>query len=126
MVNAPTNSEMRANTSSAVLKNDSDWSTAVMVSFTTVCAVTTSTPGGSTLAMSRCTVALSAPALVITLMVSNSPVRLSTACAVGRLNPAKVSPARLPPEPNWAMPLMVNVRDGPSDRMRTRWPTVKP
>jgi hypothetical protein len=36
MVNAPTNSEMNANTSSAVEKNDSAWLTELVVSFTTV------------------------------------------------------------------------------------------
>ena len=68
MMNAPTNSEMKENTSSASLKNDSDWSIAFVFSSTTVCPVTTSTPGGRTLAMSRCTVALSAPGSAITLM----------------------------------------------------------
>ena len=41
------------------------------------------------------------------------------------MNAARVAPARLFADPNWAMPVMVNVRVGPADRMRTRCPTVK-
>ena len=47
------------------------------------------------------------------------------ACAVGSVNAASVAPARLLAVPNWAMPVMVKVRGGPADRMRTRWPTAK-
>ena len=58
MVNAPTNKEMNAKTSSAVLKNESAWLIELVLSFTTVCPVTTSTPGGRTSAMARWTAAL--------------------------------------------------------------------
>ena len=44
IVNAPTNSEMKANTSSAVEKNDSAWLIELVCSLTTVCPVTTSVP----------------------------------------------------------------------------------
>ena len=47
------------------------------------------------------------------------------ACAVGSVNAASVAPARLLAVPNWVMPVMVNVRGGPADRMRTCWPTAK-
>src|SRR5580704_15693693 len=53
MVNAPTNSEMNAKTSSAVEKKDSAWLTELVLSLTTVCPVTTSTPGGRARALDR-------------------------------------------------------------------------
>ena len=46
MVNPPTNREMKAKTRRAVEKNESAWLTELVCSFTTVCPVTTSTPGG--------------------------------------------------------------------------------
>ena len=58
-------------------------------------------------------------------MSSNWPGSWSTACAVGSVNAARLAPARLPADPNSAMPLMVNVRGAPANRMRTRCPTVK-
>ncbi len=78
-----------------------------MLSFTTVCPVTTSTPGGRALAMACCTAALLAPGAATTLMSSSLPVSWTTACAVGSVNAARVAPARLFAEPNWAMPVMV-------------------
>ena len=45
IVNAPTKSEMKANTSNAVEKNERAWSAALVDSCTTVCPVTTSAPG---------------------------------------------------------------------------------
>ena len=48
MVNPPTNSEMKANTSSAVEKKDSAWLIELVCSLATVWPVTTSTPGGRT------------------------------------------------------------------------------
>ena len=125
MVNAPTNKEIKAKTSSAVEKNDSDWLTELVFSFATVCPVTTSTPAGRTLAMARWTAGLLAPGAVTTLMSSSRPASWRTACAVGSVNAARVAPARLFAVPNWAMPVMVNVRGGPAKRMRTRCPTVK-
>src|ERR1035441_2339864 len=62
MVNAPTNNEMNANTSSAVEKIDRDWLTAVVFSFITVCPVTTCFPDGKTAAMARWTAGVLAPA----------------------------------------------------------------
>ena len=53
MVNAPTNREMKAKTSSAVEKNDSAWLMALVCSLATVWPVTTSTPGGRARAMAR-------------------------------------------------------------------------
>ena len=70
IVKPPTNSEMKANTSSAVEKNDSAWLMAVVCSLATVWPVTTSTPGGRILAMPRCTDALSTPGFARTSMVS--------------------------------------------------------
>ena len=125
MVNAPTNSEMNAKTSSAVEKKESAWLIELVLSLTTVCPVTTWTPGGRTAAMARCTAALLAPGAVTTLMSSTLPVSWAMACAVGSVNAASVAPARLLAVPNWVMPVMVNVRGGPADRMRTRWPTAK-
>ena len=71
MVNPPTKSAMKAKMRSAVFKNPSALPMALVASFTTVWAVTTSTPRGSTRAMSCCTVALSAPGCVTTLMSLN-------------------------------------------------------
>ncbi len=122
MVNAPTNSEMNAKTSSAVLKKPSAWSTEFVFSFTTVCPVTTWTPDGRTLAMACCTADLSAPGAVTTLMSSSLPVSWAMACAVGSVNAARVAPARLFAVPNSAMPVMVNVWVGPVVRTRTCWP----
>ncbi len=68
MVNPPTNSEMKANTSSAVEKNPSAWLTLLDCSLATVWPVTTSTPEGSSLAMARCTTCLSAPGVANTSM----------------------------------------------------------
>ena len=116
---------MNAKTSRAVEKNDSAWLTELVFSFTTVCPVTTSTPGGRTLAMARWTAGLSAPGVVTTLMSSSLPVSWTMACAVGSVNAARVAPARLSAVPNWTMPVMVKVWGGPADRMRTRCPTVK-
>ena len=70
MVKAPTNSEIRANTRSTVDRIDRALLTALESSLTTVWPLTTSTPGGSTLVISRCTVTLSAPGLAKTSMVS--------------------------------------------------------
>jgi hypothetical protein len=125
MVNPPTNSEMNAKTSSAVEKKDSAWSIELVLSFTTVCPVTTCTPGGKTLAMACWTSDLSAPGAAATLMVSSLPVSWAMACAVGSVNAARVAPARLFAVPNSAMPAMVNVRVGPAVRMRTCCPTLK-
>ena len=55
IVNAPTNSEMKANTNSAVEKKPRALLIALEDSFATVCPVTTWTPFGSTAAMARCT-----------------------------------------------------------------------
>ncbi len=128
MVNAPTNSEISAKISSAVLKNDSAWFTTVCCSSMIVCPVTTSAPGGSARAIDRCTAALSAPGLATTSMKSNSPGSPTTRCAVGSVNAARVSPARLSAVPNWAIPVMVNVWAdfSPAPRIRTRWPTLNP
>ncbi len=125
MVNPPTNREMNAKTSSAVEKNDRSWLIAAVFSFIRVCPVTTCSPGGRTAAMARCTAGLLAPGAVTTLMSSNWPGSCSTACAVGSVNAARLAPARLPADPNSAMPLMVNVRGAPAERTRTRCPTVK-
>ena len=127
MVNAPTNSEMNAKTSSAVEKKDSAWLTELVFSLTTVCPVTTSTLGGRARAMARCTAALSAPGAVTTLMASSWPVSWARAWAVGSVNAASVAPARLFAVPNSVMPVIVKVRGGPAaDRMRTVCPTPKP
>ena len=74
MVNPPTNKEMNAKTSSAVLKKPSAWSTEFVLSFTTVCPVTTWSPGGRILAMACWTAGLLAPGAVTTLMSSSLPV----------------------------------------------------
>jgi len=126
MVNPPTNKEMNANTSSAVEKKDSAWLIELVLSFTTVCPVTTCTPGGKALAMACWTSVLLAPGAATTLMVSSLPTSWATACAVGSVNAASVAPARLFADPNWAMPLMVYVLGGRADKMRTGCPTVKP
>ena len=126
MVNPPTNREMNAKTRRAVEKNESAWLTELVCSFTTVWPVTTSTPGGRALAMSRWTAGLLAPGAATTLMSSRCPTSWRTACAVGSVNAARDAPARLFADPNWAMPVMVNVRGGPANRMRTRCPTVNP
>ncbi len=73
IVNAPTNSAMKANTKSAMLKNPSALLMVLVCSLTTVWPVTTSTPRGSAAAMARWTVGLSDPGAVTTLMVSNWP-----------------------------------------------------
>jgi hypothetical protein len=125
MVKAPTNSEMNAKTSSAVEKKPSAWLTELVLSVTTVCPVTTSTPGGRTLAMACWTAGLSAPGAVTTLMSSSLPVSWAMAWAVGRVNAARVAPARLFAVPKSAMPLMVKVCVGPAVRMRTCCPTEK-
>ncbi len=127
MVNAPTNSEISAKTSSAVLKKDSAWLTVLWSSLMIVCPVTTSASDGRARAIDRCTAALSAPGLAITLMKSNSPVSPTTRCAVGSVNAARVCPARLSAVPNWAIPVIVNVCAdfSPLPRISTRWPTLK-
>src|SRR5690348_11499240 len=121
---------MKAKTSSAVEKKPSARSIELVFSSATVCPVTTSAPGGSARAMARWTAALLAPGAATTLMSSSWPGISARACAVGSVNAARVAPARLPtelpPEPNWTMPVMVNVRGVPMVSTRTRWPTVKP
>ena len=126
MVNAPTNREMNAKTSRAVEKKDRAWLIEFVCSFTTVCPVTTSTPGGRAVAMARWTAGLLAPGVVTTLMLSSLPVSWAMACAVGSVNAARVAPARLLAVPNSVMPVMVKVWGGPADRMLTCCPTVKP
>jgi len=61
IVNPPTKSEMKANTNSAVEKNERPWLIEFDCSWATVWPVTTSVPGGSARAMARSTAALSAP-----------------------------------------------------------------
>ena len=68
IVKAPTNSDMNANTSSAVEKNESDWLIELVCSSSTVWPVTTSTPCGRARAMARSTAGLLAPGLATTLM----------------------------------------------------------
>ncbi len=72
------------------------------------------------------TVALSAPGVVTMLTEFTWPASFSARCAVGSVNAASVTPARLLTVPNWAMPVIVNVRGGPASRTRTRWPTANP
>jgi hypothetical protein len=57
--------------------------------------------------MARCTAGLLAPGAATTLMSSSWPVFWATAYAVGNVNAARVAPARLFAEANWAMPVMV-------------------
>jgi hypothetical protein len=109
-----------------VEKNDRSWLIAAVFWFITVCPVTTCTPAGRTAAMARWTAGLLAPGAVTTLMSSNWPGSWATACAVGSVNAARLAPARLPADPNSAMPVMVNVRIAPADKIRTRCPTAKP
>ena len=59
------------------------------------------------------------------MMASSLPTLWVMACAVGSVNAASVAPARLLAVPNSVMPVMVKVRGGPADRMRTVRPTVK-
>ena len=125
MVKPPTNSAMKPNTSRAVLKKPSAWLMAPLASLTTVCEVTTSTPWGSTRAMSRWTTALFAPGALTMLMVSNLPTSPRIACAVETSKAASVAPARLFAVPKRDSPVMVKVRVGPCRRMRTDWPTLK-
>ena len=75
--------------------------------------------------MAPWTLALSAPGLVMTSMVSNWPTSSEICCAVGRSKAARVIPASVLAVPYWAMPEMVKVRSGPSVRTRTCWPTRK-
>ena len=70
MVNPPTNSEMKANTSRAVEKKESAWLMSFDCSAATVWPVTTSTPEGSVRAIPRRTLALSTPGAASTSMVS--------------------------------------------------------
>ena len=120
MVKPPTKSAMNAKTNSAMLKKLRAWPIALVASSTTVLPVTTSTPGGRERAMARCTLCWLLPGVATTLMVSNLPTSPSTAWAVGMSNAARVAPARLSAVPKRARPLMVNVRGGPSRRIRTR------
>ena len=69
--------------------------------------------------MARCTVALSAPGWVMTLMSSKWPTSPRRVWAVGMSNAASVAPARLSAVPKRASPVMVNVLVGPSSRIRT-------
>ena len=73
MVKPPTNSEMKAKTSSAVEKKDSAWLIELVCSLATVWPVTTSTPGGRHVAMARCDRWLVRPGLVRTSMASYCP-----------------------------------------------------
>ena len=107
---------MNAKTSSAVLKKPSAWLMAPVASLMTVWPVTTSSPRGSARAMSRCTVALSAPGWATTLMVSNLPTSPSRRWAVGVSKAASVAPARLLAVPKRASPVMVKVFVGPSQQ----------
>ena len=125
MVNPPTNREMNANTSRAVEKNDRAWLMSLVCSLATVCPVTTSTPAGSTVAISCCRAGLSVPGLAATSMALKRPTRPNSCWAVGRSNAARVAPARLSAVPNRTMPVRVKVRGGPSSRTRTCSPTAK-
>ena len=125
MVNPPTKSEMKANTKSAVEKNDRAWLMSLVCSSATVWPVTTSTPAGRTRAIERWTAALSAPGVVSTSMASTLPTRPNSRWAVGRSNAARVAPARLSAVPNRTNPVMTKVCGGPMSRIRTWSPTAK-
>ncbi len=125
MVKPPTNRAMKPKTSRAVLKKPKAWLMAPLASLMTVCEVTTSTPLGSTCAMSCWTTALLAPGVLTMLMLSNLPTSPRTFCAVETSNAASVAPARLFAVPKRVRPVMVKVRVGPCRRMRTDWPTLK-
>ena len=70
--------------------------------------------------MARSTVALSAPGLATTLMLSNWPTSPMSFWAVGVSKPARVAPARLSADPKRTSPVMVKVRVGPCSKIRTR------
>jgi hypothetical protein len=69
IVNPPTNSEMPAKISSAVEMKESSLSTALESSFATVWPLTTSTPGGRSLAIASCSLTLSVRGAARTLIV---------------------------------------------------------
>ena len=125
IVKPPTNSEMRAKTSSAVEKKPSDWFMALDCSAATVCPVTTSTPAGSTAAIPCSTAVLFASGVVMTSMVLRWPSSPKSRWAVGRLNAAMVAPARLSAVPNPTIPERVKVCGEPGNRIRTWLPTLK-
>ena len=125
IVNAPTNREINANTSSAVERKESASLTALESSLATVWPLTTCTPGGSTLAIARCSRTLSTPGLASTLIVSKYPRELNRSCAVGRSKPARVAPARLSSLPKVTIPEIVNVSGEESSSTRTWLPTRK-
>ena len=70
IVNAPTNNAIAAKISSTVEMNPSELSTALESSLATVWPLTTSTPGGRSLAIARARLTLSAPGAASTLIVS--------------------------------------------------------
>ena len=125
MMKAPTNSAMKAKTSSAVRKNPRASFNCLDCSSATAALVTDSTPFGSTSA-SRCwswTAVTSGSAT--TSISSNIPVLPRTSCAVGVSNMASVAPARLSASPKPAIPEIVNSRGGPWNKIRMVCPTAR-
>ncbi len=126
MVKAPTKSEMKAKTSSAVEKNDSAWLIWLVASLATVCPVTTSTPSRQDLGDVPLDDGLVGPGLChhVDGVELADLCRTRSAQSAGRTRRASRRPGcrRVPKR---AMPVMVKVWDGPARRILTRSPTWK-
>ncbi len=123
MMNAPTNSAMNANTSSAVRKNRRASFSAFEFSSATVVLVTASTPLGSASWIRARSSVSDTPESATTSISSTTPSLPKTCWAVGVSNSASVAPPRLSAVPNPAIPTIRNSRDGPWNRILIVWPT---
>ncbi len=124
MRNAPTNSEIAANTSNAVWKNPRPSCSASACSSATAVLVRTSAPVGRTARTSASSERTSTPSSPRTLIVSTTPSFPSTRWAVARSKSASVAPPRLSAEPNPAIPTTRNVSGGPWKRIVSSSPTA--
>ena len=113
MMNAPTNSAITANTSSAMLKNDNAFFRSLDCFAAVSAPVFAWNPVGRTCWIRDLSSSGVTPAWADTSIASNFPPPFSTVCAVTGSNATSVAPARLSAVPNLAMPTIVACIDGP-------------
>ena len=125
MMNAPTKSEIPANTRSAMLKNASASLMSEALDSAACAPVFASNAGGRACWMRSRRIVGVTPGSAATSISSNSPPPFNAICAEAGSKATRVAPARLSAVPNRKTPTIVSSWGGPSRSTRTRSPTAK-
>jgi hypothetical protein len=115
MMNAPTKSETKPNTSSAVRRILSPSSSPFRSKRSCDCADWTSAPGGRTSAIAACTSAAGTPGSPLTRIESTFPGSPNSCCAPASENTAALAEPIESTPPKLTIPLIVYSCTGPSD-----------